>query len=172
MKRHPQIPRPSAAVESAASIVEAGAALIELAVHESKAPVDALSGALERMTKILSGVDAAPVPREQLAREVAICIESLQFHDRLSQQLLQVRNILASLVAHGLLPDESGQTLSAHPHDRAVGTDPQSWPVLESLRARFTTESHRILFNLLIPASGSRISAPALHANEGSIELF
>jgi hypothetical protein len=169
MKRHPQIP----AVESAASIVEAGAALIELAVHESKAPVDALSGALERMTKILSGVDAAPVPREQLAREVAICIESLQFHDRLSQQLLQVRNILASLVANGLLPDESGQTLSAHPHDRAVGTDPQSWPVLlENLRARFTTESHRMLFNLLIPASGSRSSAPALRANEGSIELF
>jgi hypothetical protein len=49
----------------------------------------------------------------------------------------------------------------------------QSWPVLmENLRARFTSESHRILFNLLMPDSEGLNHAPSLHADEGSVELF
>src|SRR6202012_4389512 len=91
--------------------------------------------------------------REQVAREVAICIESLQFHDRLTQQLTQVRNLLATLVLKG---------------------DQHNWLLLlENLRARFTSDSHRVLFNLLLPGGpAGRNSVSALHANEGSVELF
>ena len=140
------------------SPVEAAAALIELALHESNGPVEDLGGALTRLALLVSpepgdgGAAADPQLREQVAREVAVCIESLQFHDRLTQQLTQVRNILATLVLKG---------------------DQHNWQVLlENLRARFTSDSHRILFNLLLPGTGARNSVTALHANEGSVELF
>ena len=140
-----------------ASPVEAAAALIELALHESDGPVEDLGGALTRLALLVQpkpgdGVGGDPQLREQVAREVAICIESLQFHDRLTQQLTQVRNLLATLVLKG---------------------DQHNWMVLlENLRARFTSDSHRILFNLLLPGTGGRTSVPSLHANEGSVELF
>jgi len=143
-----------------ASPVEAAAALIELALHESNGPVEDLGGALTRLALLVQakpgagGTGADPELRERVAREVSVCIESLQFHDRLSQQLTQVRNLLATLVLKG---------------------DQHNWLVLlENLRARFTSDSHRILFNLLLPGAGigARNSVAALHANEGSVELF
>ena len=141
-----------------ASPVEAAAALIELALQESNGPVEDLGGALTRLA-LLSAPRPGDSPsadaklREQVAREVAICIESLQFHDRLTQQLTQVRNLLATLVLKG---------------------DQHNWLLLlENLRARFTSDSHRVLFNLLLPGGpAGRNSVSALHANEGSVELF
>jgi hypothetical protein len=131
-----------------ATAVAAAAALIELAMNESQGPVAELSAALARMARVA-----------EVAPDLALCIEALQFHDRLIQQLTQVRNLLATLAASG--------SAGAPPFD------PQSWHVLlENLRARFTSDSHRILFNLLLPSSGGRGSTPSLHANEGSIELF
>lgn len=154
-----------------ASPIEAAAALIQLSLHESNGPVEDLSGALARIAQLAqsptgSGNGAAnePLDRAQLAREVAVCVESLQFHDRLTQQLTQVRNLLAVLA----FCDESAQT-ALHPLEK----EPDSWlTLLENLRARFTSDSHRILFNLLLPGSGGRGNVPALHANEGSVELF
>ena len=140
------------------STVEAAAALIELALQESNGPVEDLGDALTRLALLAApkpgdGVGGDPQMRAQVAREVAICIESLQFHDRLTQQLSQVRNLLATLVLKG---------------------DSHNWSVLlENLRGRFTSDSHRVLFNLLLPGgTGSRTPVPALHANEGSVELF
>ena len=157
--------------EEPATPVEAAAALIELSLHESNGPVEDLSGALIRMAQLVqppAGTGAAAADSEalraQLAREVSICVESLQFHDRLAQQLTQVRNLLATLASSGVPTDMAG---------RPPQGDPHNWQVLlENLRARFTSDSHRILFNLLLPGSGGRTSVPALHANEGSIELF
>ena len=140
------------------SAIQAAAALIALAMHESQIPVVELGGALTRLAGKLHD-DAADVriDKETFAREVSVCIESLQFHDRLMQQLTQVRNLLASLEA---------ETLPA-------SADQKSWNVLvENIRSRFTSDSHRILFNLLLPVSGVAMTAPSLHANEGSIELF
>ncbi len=159
-----------------ATPVEAAAALIELSVHESNGPVEDLSGALARIAQLVqsppgnsAGTADRPLDRAQLARDVAICIESLQFHDRLTQQLNQIRNLLATLAfndAPAELADPSGETIPS-------GGDPHKWLVLlENVRARFTSDSHRILFNLLLPGAGGRSNVPALHANEGSIELF
>jgi len=155
-----------------ATPVEAAAALIELSVHESSGPVEDLSGALARMAQFVqsppgnsAGTADKPLDRAQLARDVAICIESLQFHDRLTQQLTQIRNLLATLASNDVPADMAA--------GRPVEGDPQKWLVLlENVRARFTSDSHRILFNLLLPGAGGRSSVPALHANEGSVELF
>jgi hypothetical protein len=163
----------------AATPLEAAAALIELALYESHAPVEALSGSLARMARLLHGEassgpgtrsPAGPVTgdyarhRERFAHEIAVCIESVQFHDRLTQQLTQVRNLLASLAANEVSTDAAG---------RPIPRDQQSWQaLLESLRGRFTSDSHRILFNLLLPGSGPHAALPSLHANEGSVELF
>jgi len=129
------------------------ATLIELALSESQRPVVELGEALARVSTALSA-GATPA-----ARDLEICVECLQFHDRMMQQLSQVRNLLAAVAAMG--------SADATPGGQ------QSWPVLmENLRARFTSESHRILFNLLMPDSEGHSHAPSLHASEGSVELF
>ncbi len=110
---------PGAAQERAAAL-EAAADLLALAMHESHGPVDVLGGALERMATALSlcaraierqralerrspgGHAETPLSeleacREALEREVAVCIESLQFHDRLMQRLARVGDHLAGL---------------------------------------------------------------------------
>ncbi len=129
------------------------AALIELAISESQRPVGELGEALARASAAVSGGNP-PAPAD-----LGACVECLQFHDRLVQQLSQVRDLLAAVAAAG-----SGESA---PGGR------QSWPVLmENLRARFTSESHRILFNLLMPDSDGHSHVPSLHASEGSVELF
>ncbi|MDB6046604.1 MAG: hypothetical protein JWM63_5155 [Gammaproteobacteria bacterium] len=145
--------------------VEAAAALIELSLHESNAPVEQLSGALVRIAQSLQGgTGDFQRNRDLLAGDLAVCIESLQFHDRLTQQLTQVRNLLASLAFSDMHLDSAGRLLPG---------DTDTWHILlENLRARFTSDSHRILFNLLLPGAGPRTGAPSLHANEGSVELF
>jgi hypothetical protein len=154
--------------EEPANPVEAAAALIELSLHESNGPVEDLSGALARMLQLVQvppgNTAGQPLERTQLAQDLAICVESLQFHDRLTQQLTQVRNLLATLAFSDVPTDLAGRPAEGDPHNWLV--------LLENLRARFTSDSHRILFNLLLPGSGGRSSVPALHANEGSVELF
>jgi hypothetical protein len=102
------------------------AALLDLAMNESQAPVDELGSALARMSRALSGacqlvegkradlLDATAKAhlqrcREAFEREVALCIESLQFHDRMMQQLTHARNCLAAPAAGTSLPSPSGQ---------------------------------------------------------------
>jgi predicted trehalose synthase len=129
------------------------AALIELALSESLRPVTELGTALSRVSAALAA-GSAPA-----ARDLETCVECLQFHDRMTQQLSQVRDLLAAVAAAG--------SADTAPRGR------QSWPVLmENLRARFTSESHRILFNLLMPDADGHTHTPSLHASEGSVELF
>ena len=129
------------------------AALIELALSESQRPVTELGEALSRVS---TTVTAGATPT---ARDLEACVECLQFHDRMVQQLSQVRDLLSAVAASG--------SAATTPGGR------QSWPVLmENLRARFTSESHRILFNLLMPDAEGHSHAPSLHASEGSVELF
>jgi hypothetical protein len=41
--------------------------------------------------------------RDAFKRDIAVCIESLQFHDRLMQQLTQARDVLTGLTGNKLL---------------------------------------------------------------------
>lgn len=64
-------------------------------MRESHGPVERMAAALERMMRTLARHEHC---REELEREIAICIESLQFHDSLMQQLAHVRLGLAAMV--------------------------------------------------------------------------
>ena len=85
-------------------------------LQQSDIPISQLSGALARMAQTLTDIgtplfgeaDANPtadvqVFRDAFARDIALCIESLQFHDRLMQQLTQARDLLTGLGAESLL---------------------------------------------------------------------
>lgn len=76
-------------------------------MEQSDSPIADLSGALGRMAQTLNeigtplfaqdaGASAAPlrVFHDALARDIAVCIQSLQFHDRLTQQLSQAHALL------------------------------------------------------------------------------
>jgi hypothetical protein len=81
-------------------------------LQQSDIPISQLSGALARMSQTLTDIGtplfgaAAADPggdlqvlRDAFARDIAVCIESLQFHDRLMQQLSQARDLLTAAAA-------------------------------------------------------------------------
>jgi hypothetical protein len=95
--------------------MERAAVLLTHGMHGSNIPIAQLSHALARMVRTLEDGGAplfgktaaeqgADVEHLQaaFARDLAVCIESLQFHDRLMQQLAQARDILtgAALVSN------------------------------------------------------------------------
>lgn len=106
--------------EADPAVVEA-AALLDLAMNESQSPMGELGDALARMSRVLSGtctliegkgnelLDAKMRSqieqcRDLFVKEVAVCIESLQFHDRLIQQLTHAKNCLAAQGGDPTLP--------------------------------------------------------------------
>jgi hypothetical protein len=103
----------------------------------------------------------SPEEHGMLARELAVCIEGLQFHDRLMQQLAHVRNCLAEL--------------STHKAGDGRGDGEESWAELRArLRRRLASDSQRALLDLLLPPPGQHGGGDLrrLNASEGSIELF
>ena len=122
------------------------AALLDLAIHESLAPVETLGRAL-------SHIAAASGPAAELCTKLAVCIESLQFHDRMVQQLTQVRDLLAGAAA-------------AHP----LAADPCGWPVLrERLRAHDTVGCDATDRSALRPDDYGSLW---MRAEEDTVELF
>ena len=84
----PRQPRAEADLNSA---IEAAAALIALAMHESLAPVGELSSSLARMAGTLGASGSGELDRASLTRELSICVESLQFHDRLPESHIRLQ---------------------------------------------------------------------------------
>jgi hypothetical protein len=105
------------AAEERGAALEAAARLLALAMRESYGPVEVLAAALERMAGALAQVargleqgralETEPAPaaldaplrdlltaQQALERDIALCIESLQFHDRLMQRLERVHGSL------------------------------------------------------------------------------
>lgn len=90
------------------------AELLGTAMRDTEAPVMEMAGALARISSAL--VRAQAVADEScdcahLKQDIAICIQSLQFHDRLIQQLTAVRRLMGSApmqgeLASGFMPAE------------------------------------------------------------------
>jgi hypothetical protein len=87
--------------------MERAASLLVNGLQQSDIPISRLSAALARMAQTLTDIGTPlfgqagaradtdlQVFRDVFARELAVCIESLQFHDRLMQQLTQARDLL------------------------------------------------------------------------------
>jgi hypothetical protein len=116
-------PKTDACARSSTSTTSSCAAAIDqatvLLVHgmdKTQAPIANLSSALGRMSQTLSdnGIPLfsghladwtgdLQVFREALVRDLAVCIESLQFHDRFMQQLTEARDILTGLATNRFL---------------------------------------------------------------------
>ncbi len=110
-----------------AAAVECATALLVHGLQESDIPIANLSSALARMARTLSdtatpllggaldeprpGTDLRTV-RDAFARDLAVCIESLQFHDRLMQQLSRARDILTGLAPGRLSAKVPGRPLN------------------------------------------------------------
>jgi len=101
------------------------ASQIEVALRESAAPVAELGN-------VIAGLGDTPAARTAAT--------ALQFHDRLSQRLTHVRDTLAALA----------EFLSA-PGERTLATD---WEQLRAdIRARYSMEQERLIFDLLVRGS-------------------
>jgi hypothetical protein len=150
--------------------VQAAAVLLSLAMRDTEHPVTDLGQALSRMvstlTTVREHVEKKPFngdtdgTRMRLESELSICIQSLQFHDRLIQQLAAVRNLLTGLSSHGPLC--------------VAGFGAQRWEeLLTMLRDRLSADQHHQLFDLLM-RTGEIDSALAAESapTEGSVELF
>jgi hypothetical protein len=157
--------------------VQAAAVLLSLAMRDTESPVSDLGRALSRMvstvTALRSSTRQKPVNghvddrsghseirQEQLESELSLCIQSLQFHDRLIQQLAAVRNLLTSLGAHGKLD--------------VAGFGAQRWEeMLKMLRERLSADQHHQVFDLLMRTGtlDKELRGETLPA-EGSVELF
>jgi hypothetical protein len=150
--------------------VQAAAVLLTLAMRDTESPVTDLGQALSRMVSTLTDVrrhmEKKPFnghtdqTRSKLESELSICIQSLQFHDRLIQQLAAVRNLLTGMSSHGPL--------------LVAGFGAQRWEeLLVLLRDRLSADQHHQLFDLLMRTGqvdgelGADMKPP-----EGSVELF
>jgi predicted transcriptional regulator len=91
--------------------VELAGVLLAHTMQEAEAPISQLSEALARVANSLNGgrlgqgrtdatSSAAEAAREAITRDLAVCIEKLQFHDQLMQQLTRVHAILAALATN------------------------------------------------------------------------
>lgn len=88
------------------------AELLGTAMRDSEAPVMQMAGALARINTALVRAQAeADCDCPGLKQDIAICIQGLQFHDRLMQQLTAVRRLMGTApmggeLASGFLPAE------------------------------------------------------------------
>jgi hypothetical protein len=95
------------------------AELLGTAMRDTEAPVMDMAGALARISSALARAQA--VNEEacgcmHLKQDIAICIQSLQFHDRLIQQLTAVRRLMGSApmageLTSGFMPPEGSVEL-------------------------------------------------------------
>jgi hypothetical protein len=96
------------------------AELLGTAMRDTEAPVMEMAGALTRISNALVRAQASVNDDlcgcAHLKQDIAICIQSLQFHDRLIQQLTAVRRLMGSAplegeLASGFMPPEGSVEL-------------------------------------------------------------
>jgi hypothetical protein len=136
--------------------VEAAALLVSLAINGTHRPVAQLGDALERLSRAATTSnsqwrDSIATQAGQSAGDLAICFESLQFHDRLMQQLSFVRDLLTAILNH-------------EPLDMAAYGAPRWEALIALIRRRAPLDARFELFDLLSPAEAREA--------EGSCELF
>ena len=100
-------PRLIATAVPDARVTPEALALLSQAMQETHTPVAQIGDAIERMMHALHGQVPEAQLREVFARDLALCVHGLQFHDRLAQQLSCVRDLITP---SGTLP---GATLPA-----------------------------------------------------------
>ncbi len=149
--------------EEAIRVLRAASAQIELALHQSQAPIDALGESLRRMAALLA--DPAQLARpESLAvvrADLLRAITHLQFHDRMTQHLQHVRDYLSGSANHMAEQDadeEAWRGLHNRLHDRLLSETQRMHLGKDFLRGIVARDPQR--------REGPAASAP------GDIDLF
>jgi hypothetical protein len=88
--------------------------LLSTAMRDTQEPVMEMAAALARIKKTLNVTQHGAA--SELHQDLAICIQNLQFHDRLIQQLTTIRQLvgserIAGTLASGFMPTESSVEL-------------------------------------------------------------
>ena len=84
--------------------MERATMLLVDSMQEADAPIAQLGDAIVRMVNYVGSPTAdVETLRLTLTRELAVCIEALQYHDRLMQQLTQARAILTGSQTNSVL---------------------------------------------------------------------
>jgi len=111
--------------EEAIRVMQAAGAQIELALHQSQAPIDSLGESLRRLAALLA--DPAQLARPEalalMRADLLRAITNLQFHDRMTQHLQHVRDYLSGSAAHMAEQDadeEAWRNLHNRLHDRLL----------------------------------------------------
>jgi len=111
--------------DEAIRVLRAASAQIELALHQSQAPIDALGETLRRMAALLG--DPAQLARPEamalMRADLLRAITNLQFHDRMTQHLQHVRDYLSGSATHMAEQDadeEAWRSLHNRLHDRLL----------------------------------------------------
>jgi len=144
-------------------LLELSASQIEIAVQNADSQVDSLAGSVATLVQIGAEMCAHPdaavaAQGVRITAEAQRAIIAMQFHDVLSQRLQHIRDGLAALREALEAPDA-----------------PPPEMLLAAIRARYTMEDERRLFDMLLghvqgaPQGGSEGEQEALR---GSVELF
>jgi hypothetical protein len=149
--------------EEAIRVLQAASAQVELALHQSQPPIDALGESLRRLAALLADPDQLSRPESQamMRADLLRAIMSLQFHDRMTQHLQHVRDYLSGSATHMAEQD----------------SDEEAWRGLHNrLHDRLLSETQRMhlgkefLLGVLAREHQNRDSAAA--AKPGDIDLF
>jgi len=155
MKRSLPIPLPA--------LLELTASQLEVALQNANAQVERLSSSVAAFAKLGADLCAHADPAiaaqgARVAAEAQRAMFAMQFHDQLAQRMQHVRDALGDM------------------HDAlAAPNAPTSAVLLMAIRARYTMEDERRLFDIVL---GHLPEAPPANANSenealrGSVELF
>ena len=144
-------------------LLELATAQLEVALQNSNSQVERLAGSVAAFAKLGAEMCAHPDPAVaaqgvRVAAEAQRALFAMQFHDQLAQRMQHVRDALGDL------------------HDAlAAPVLPSATVLLTAIRARYTMEDERRLFDVVL---GSLPGAPAANADSehealrGSVELF
>jgi len=135
---------------------------LDVALENASGEVERLSTSIAAMTafaarlRVHADASVAKLGAD-LSDEAARAVLAMQFHDQLAQRLVHVREGLGEVSAAMAIPD-------------------CDWPaVLERVRAHYTTEDERRLFDSILGDRLRERPAPADSEHEslrGSVELF
>ena len=165
---------------ASAKAIEGATVQIELALNDSRAPVEFLGEAIRRMASALQVIESKlskpptagslELPHAELKalrRDLYASIEKLQFHDRLVQHLSHVRDHLAAI---------ANQIAASGSFDGAGNAAADAWDDLNArLRQRLISDAQRELFDLVLSSEHAPERSDAKrndYAAQGSIDLF
>lgn len=95
---------PSGGAPDTLIATDLAAELLGTAMRDTEVPVMEMAGALSRISNALCRAQlTSESSGADLRQDIAICIQSLQFHDRLMQQLTAVRRLMGSEAQAGEL---------------------------------------------------------------------